>query len=109
MAILVFFVLYILLPLLPVLFGMTFALLTMLPPIRRWNQSYAKRILTSLVLGLFAILLFRFLIAYGNTKVLLYFSGIRSGDSVVNVLLQRTGNKVEDVEKELLIRKLLPR
>jgi hypothetical protein len=105
MEIVLFFILYILPPLLPILFGMTIALLVLIPHIRNWNQSYERKIATSLGLAFLATLMFQFLNAYGSVELKIYVSRAMNPLVIDNLL---DGSR-DDVEKELLIRALRPR
>ena len=102
---LILFILYILPPLLPILFGMAFALLVLIPRIRNWNQSYVRKIVTSLSLAFVATLVFSLFNAYGNVKLTIYISQAMNRP-VIDKLLN--GFR-DDVERELLMRALRPR
>jgi hypothetical protein len=105
MEFIILFILYILPLLLPILFGITFALLVLIPPIRSWNQSYARKIVTSLCLAFVATLAFSFLNAYGSVKLTVYISRAMNSPVIDRVLKGFS----DDVEKELLMRALRPR
>ena len=87
-------------------FGMLFGLVTLLPPIRRWNHSIVRKIVTSIVLALFAISVFQPVGTYVNVQVTIYWSREMSGSEYIDDLLN--GSKAE-VEKELFIRFIRPR
>ena len=105
MIVLVFFVLYILPVLLPIMFGMVFALPTLIPPLRGWNQSYWKRILTSLVFASFAILAFAFFAAYVSAEFTISVARAMNPPTINNLLI---GSR-DDVRRELRMRALRPR
>ena len=90
----------------PFSFGLLFALLTLLPPIRRWNQSFVRKIATFIVLASYAIFVFQPLATYVNVKFTIYSSRNMSGSEYIDELLN--GSKAE-VEKELFIRFIRPR
>ncbi len=96
------------LPLLPILFGVLFARLALTSSIRNWNQTYGKRILTSLVLAVLAALILQFVVAYTHVEYMLEASGVRSKTSWVYLEIQGVGDGAEKaVKKELLMRVLL--
>jgi hypothetical protein len=105
MEILLFFILYVLPPLLPVLFGMIFGLLVLMPNVRNWNQSYRRKAITSLGLACIATLVFQFLAAYGNAQFTIYVSRMMNALVIDNLL---NGSR-DQVEKELFMRGLYPR
>ena len=101
----ILFVLYILPPLLPILFGMAFALFVLVPPIRNWNRSYVRKIVTSLSLAFVATFVFSFLNSYGSAKLTIYISRAMNPPVIDNLL---NGIR-DDIEKELFLRAFCPR
>jgi hypothetical protein len=89
----------------PFSFGMLFALLTLLPPIRRWNQSFMRKIATFIVLASYAIFVFQPLAAYVNVKLTISMSR-RVSPQYIDELLN---SFKADIEKELFIRFIRPR
>ncbi len=95
-------------PLLPILFGMVFARLALISSIRSWNQTYGKRILTSLVLAVFVALILQFVAACVDVEYMLEASGVSSKNSWNYLELQDAGESAgKAVKKELLMRVLL--
>ena len=92
-------------PILLILFGMAFALLTLIPPIRNWNRFYARRIVTSLGFALCAIFVYYVLNAYASTEMALYKSHAMNPPVMDKLLDGNSG----DVKIELFIRTLRPR
>ena len=89
----------------PFSFGMLFALLSLLPPIRRWNQSFMRKIATFIVLASYAIFVFQPLAAYVNVKLTISMSR-RVSPQYIDELLSGFG---ADIEKELFLRFIRPR